>query len=65
MDVRKLTSRIGNSSSSFLCESVMMAVTVASADIVNDDSVDLTTPLSHEMIRSWIDARELAQRAAL
>ena len=37
----------------------------ASADVVNDDSVDLTTPLSHETIRSSIDAQELAQRAAL
>jgi hypothetical protein len=45
--------------------SATMAVTAASADVVNDDRVDLTTPLSHETTRSSIDARELAQRAAL
>jgi uncharacterized protein (DUF697 family) len=60
----------------FSVKSAMMAVTgytytstytTASADVVNDDIDDLTTPLSHETIRSSIDARarELAQTAAL
>jgi hypothetical protein len=48
MDVRSLTSRIGNSSSSFLYEIYDDAVTAASADVVNGDRVDLTTPFSRD-----------------
>jgi hypothetical protein len=52
MEICSLASRIGNSSSLFL-KSVMMVVTAA---VMNDDSsVNLTTPLSHKMIRNSID----------
>jgi hypothetical protein len=67
MEIRGLASRIGNSSSSFL-KSATMVVTAAGACynvVMMTDVSILTIPLSHETIKSSINARELTQRVTL